>query len=85
MPKRLRDAASHFKRAVRKISRAAVETRVDQIRERSKVSGQIGVFEKDGRILVAPTTKVEDYMREDMGDRETAPSHLWRKSLSHGD
>lgn len=84
MPKRPRDAASHFRKAVRGIARAAVEVRVQKIRERSKVPGKIGVTEQDGLLVVAPETHHKDYMREELGDRETAPRRLWRKSLRHG-
>lgn len=84
MPKGLGEAGKHLREAIKKVSRAAVETRVKKIRSRSGVDGKIGVFERGGRLVVAPVTKHKEYMREELGDRETAPRRIWRKSLRHG-
>lgn len=84
MPSDLRKAARAFRKAARAVSKAAVETRVQKIRGQSSVDGEIGVFEHKGRLVVAPVTKPVEFMREELGDRETAPKGLWRKNLRHG-
>jgi hypothetical protein len=85
MPRNLREVGRRLREAIKGISRAAVETRVQKIRERSRVKGEIGVFEKDGKLIVTPVTEQKEFLREELGDRETAPRGIWRKSLRHGD
>lgn len=80
----LGEAGKHLREAVRRVSRAAVEVRTNQVRRRSSVGGEIKVFEGDGRLVVAPVTKQKEFMREELGDRTTAPRGIWRKSLRHG-
>lgn len=84
MRKTLREVGRHLREAARRISRAAVETRVEKIREQSSVKGKIGVFEREGGLVVAPVTEKVEFMREELGDRKTAPRRIWRRSLRHG-
>ena len=85
MTREFREAGRLLREAIKKIMKAAVDVRVERIKEASSVEGEIGVFEDDDLLIVTPVTKQTEFLREEIGDSSgTEPKGLWRKTLRHG-